>query len=410
MEAIKLKLPAEKLLEMTNEKVSKFEINLKNDVIGVTSDGCSVMIKFGKLTEIEHQLCLAHCIHLTVTDVFYKKKAKNDDTTDDEYEVVEENDDLETGNAIFAQDLEPEKGDDFVMVVEIKVVLDKIRSAIVIINRSPIKSGLLQEAVKDWQKRSSLAVKELKLKKDCKTRWNSIPDMIDSILRIETPFRDVCEELTNINFSDDEFQFLKDIKKILGPLKDLVNTITRDESTIVTADVAFEHVLKHLGKQRTDLSNDVSESLRKRYDDRKNHALVGVMKYLQNPMILKEKNKDVLFKMPPRNEIEQKIKALSNRLFKKTFEEDDTTNDDSVESDDNDAEIDFASSIQKAVEKATIVKPNCYDQDKKLSKELAFFKLLEFGLNCLNVFTQPFCLFRLRLLQVNEHFPFLVLW
>jgi hypothetical protein len=66
-------LPAERAVEMLCTKLEEFHLDLKCDIIAVTTDGASVMKKMGRILECEHQLCHAHGLHLAVCDVLYKK-------------------------------------------------------------------------------------------------------------------------------------------------------------------------------------------------------------------------------------------------------------------------------------------------------------------------------------------------
>jgi hypothetical protein len=43
---------------------------------GTTTDGATVMEKFGRLAKCHQQLCFAHGIQLDVIDVLYKKRKK----------------------------------------------------------------------------------------------------------------------------------------------------------------------------------------------------------------------------------------------------------------------------------------------------------------------------------------------
>ena len=68
---------------MCKKRTKEFGIDFEADLISSTTDGAAIMIKYGKLSLILHFTCLAHGIHLAVTDILYKKpKAKQ--PTDDE--------------------------------------------------------------------------------------------------------------------------------------------------------------------------------------------------------------------------------------------------------------------------------------------------------------------------------------
>ena len=70
-------MPAEKCIELLDEKLAEFELNLSDDIVSICTDGASVMRKVGNLIKPKQQLCYLHGIHLAVTDVLYKKKCQN---------------------------------------------------------------------------------------------------------------------------------------------------------------------------------------------------------------------------------------------------------------------------------------------------------------------------------------------
>ena len=67
-------IPAEKTFEMILKKLKNFSLYHDQDILGLVTNGVSVMKKLGKLLNIVHQLCHSHGIHLAVVNVFYKKK------------------------------------------------------------------------------------------------------------------------------------------------------------------------------------------------------------------------------------------------------------------------------------------------------------------------------------------------
>jgi hypothetical protein len=61
--------PAEKCVELLNNKLRDFGLKLESDIVCICTDGARVMTKVGELISAEQQLCYAHGIHLAVTDV-----------------------------------------------------------------------------------------------------------------------------------------------------------------------------------------------------------------------------------------------------------------------------------------------------------------------------------------------------
>ena len=69
--------PAEAMERLIIKKLDEFGVKLFRDIVAIACDGCALMQKLGKnLKTINQQLCLGHAIHLAVTKVLYKKKAK----------------------------------------------------------------------------------------------------------------------------------------------------------------------------------------------------------------------------------------------------------------------------------------------------------------------------------------------
>ena len=73
------------------EKLSEFGFNLKENIVGMVTDGAAVMVKTGRLSEVLHQIYHSHGIHLTVVDVLCKKNnaGKHKDETFDSETIHE---------------------------------------------------------------------------------------------------------------------------------------------------------------------------------------------------------------------------------------------------------------------------------------------------------------------------------
>lgn len=90
-------MTAEKVVELMNEKLATYSLNLEDHIMCATTDGASVMVKYGKLVLPEHQLCLCHAVHLAVMGTLYVKKDRSaadedEDESDADEEMGEEDD------------------------------------------------------------------------------------------------------------------------------------------------------------------------------------------------------------------------------------------------------------------------------------------------------------------------------
>ena len=69
-------MTSDRVVELVNEKLGTYSLNLDEHILCATTDGALVMVRYGKLVLPEHQLCYAHAIHLSVIDVLYNKHNK----------------------------------------------------------------------------------------------------------------------------------------------------------------------------------------------------------------------------------------------------------------------------------------------------------------------------------------------
>jgi len=62
-------------------------------IVNIVSDGASVMKKLGKIYQLDHQLCYAHGLHLTICKILYKTSTANtsiEDCNDEDEEIFAE--------------------------------------------------------------------------------------------------------------------------------------------------------------------------------------------------------------------------------------------------------------------------------------------------------------------------------
>ena len=69
-------MPARKCLQLLENRLSAFELSLKDDIVCLTTDGASVMTVLGGEAALYHQQCPADGVQLAILDVLYKKKRK----------------------------------------------------------------------------------------------------------------------------------------------------------------------------------------------------------------------------------------------------------------------------------------------------------------------------------------------
>ena len=135
-----------------------------DQIVAIISDAAKVMESLANLLGIDQQLCIAHGIHLGVTDVVYisKKDVEEEfEASDDELDSNEDSDD-ESDFENDGPEFEITDGDDIPELVEtIKELIDRLRKVVIKIHASPVKVYELEEEVKKWQKDNDMDIKEL---------------------------------------------------------------------------------------------------------------------------------------------------------------------------------------------------------------------------------------------------------
>ncbi|GBL94938.1 putative RNA-binding protein 19 [Araneus ventricosus] len=263
-----------------------FSLDSDTDIIGVTTDGASVMIKVGKLMSCYHQLCFAHGLQLAMVDILYKKNIEkeeehqeitsNESDTDDE----DMNDTHEEQGVTVTATTDPRH----LHLTRAEVIpryydlLQKVRKVMKLFKRSPTKYDMyLQKYVKED------TGKELSLILDCCTCWNSLLAMIERFHKLKVCIDKALIDIgSETKFSNLEWSKIKDLIDSLQPFKLAVEALCRRDSTLLTAETTLKFILEKLLTQDTVLSAQLSEVLRVRIKERRT-VLTGILIYLQNP-------------------------------------------------------------------------------------------------------------------------------
>ena len=304
---------AEHCIELVSERLKKFGLNFETDIIGITTDGASVMVKVGRLLPCYQQLCFAHGIQLAVVDVLYKKKAQKEvEQTEidesDEYddEDTETNEGLEV--VIEPTPAEPE------VIPRYSELLKKVRKVVKTFKKSPTKDDMfLQKYVKEAKG------KELSLILDCCTRWNSLLSMLERFYSVKVCIdKALIDTGSDTKFSADEWSLINELIASLQPVKLAVEALCRRESSLITADTTLKFVLDKLKSQDTILSAELSEALRKRIGEWRLTEVTGMLIYLQNPKKYEQEVRsitpDYTFTMPKKYVMRQEMKNMLNRV------------------------------------------------------------------------------------------------
>jgi hypothetical protein len=276
-------MPAEKCVELLKERLHQFDLNLDKDIVGICTDGASVMTKVGKLISAEHQLCWAHGVHLAVHDVIYKRRSASNTVAESSEADIRDNDEGET-EILDAYDsgsgeLEDEglavgvKGFAIFTVAEAVAELSetynnvviKVRRIVQLFRKSPTKNDILQVYVKQEHG------KELTLILDVRTRWNSLHAMLSRFLQLRNSIHKALIDLklsSEFKFADFEFEIVPEMVAVLEPVALVVEVLSRRDINLVSAEAALTFCVMELGKQPSELAKTMAMSLTSRITER----------------------------------------------------------------------------------------------------------------------------------------------
>lgn len=358
---IKEESTADNIIELIKMVLTEYGLELNEDIIHYTTDGCNTMLKIGnELKPIVQQLCLAHGLHLAVIDSLYVKKSKKSeqedqimkddllnffdrgDQQDDDLDESKSNyknsnyDDhnsSDSDNWLSEDDECGENNEESDLFEKIDLVnndlrciyedqLVKIRKVINLFRNSTTKNGVLQKYVK-------LSFEhELQLLLDCKVRWSSIFVMLDRFLKLKDEIEKALIDLKLKNLIEEiDFEILFELKEVLGCVKQASEKLSRRDVDITRGLQIFNILIDHLNTLDSTTAQMFARSIEKRLDQRTGLPHV-VLEFLS------DESKKMKSKL--KSEVIQFIEQYYYHFFKKNKLNDEDYNEDkSNESDEN---------------------------------------------------------------------------
>ena len=264
---------SERLLELIEERLMEFGIEMRKHVVAITTDGAPVAKKIATLAETLRQLCLAHGIHLGVCDVLYEKKDGNS------REDVDESSDSDTDDEEDAYDTEHNSELLDFSSQSIAAMVRKVRRLGVLFKQSTIYREKLQKYV--HEKYGSASV-ELQLLIDCKTRWSSLYFMLERFTKISD-----CVEKTLIDFGSSitispfDKTVLASVAKALEPIMMTVKVLSQRDCNLLKARAALKLMMLQIWRQNNKFARRLVRRLRDRIAERWEPS-AGVLYYLRH--------------------------------------------------------------------------------------------------------------------------------
>ncbi|GBP55689.1 hypothetical protein EVAR_18981_1 [Eumeta japonica] len=185
------------LRKVLKEKLSEFDLSLDKDIVGITTDGASVMKKVGRLIEPLLQLCYAHGVQLGITDVIYKKTVQsnpeeefedpelNTNRSAEEEEVLGDNPDNYDGNLKTLSEKLVSSMNNHISERRIKA------TAVLLYLKNP---NIYQDDLEQWKE-------DLSLRAIAAQNYTSLQEDLEETLRAsktESPFKPVSTSLDRL--------------------------------------------------------------------------------------------------------------------------------------------------------------------------------------------------------------------
>lgn len=372
---------AERFVSILDDKLKEYEIFLHTDIAGITTDGASVMKKFGDLLPIESQLCYAHGIHLAVCDVLYKTH----DLPLASFTIVEGSGDVEDEefDEVFTVN---EDYDELQVVVKefsnLAKLLDAVRKVVKLFRKSPTK--MEDHFVKHLREEGMNP--DLSLLLDCPTRWNSMLTMVERFLKVQLPIeKSFISIKAKERLTFEDWFLLSNIAGCLRPVAIGLTRLCARDANLLTADTVLTATLNRLEKGQDPFSKAVVNALVTRINQRRT-IFSDVLQYLDNRSTtvvysrLKRYAKgditNVLIKLAKR------LSGDSPSISNNSQSEDLIIMDDETESDDDEGREldDFAEEVDRLLSAQTNTAKNVktgsenVSIEEKMNRELEFFE------------------------------------
>lgn len=248
-------------LEAVKKRLNDFKLSYDEDIIATTTDGASVMMKFGRLSSTEHQLCYTHGIHLAVCDVLYAVNELRATSVTPENVLVDSDNccepEAESERLVF--ELDSKNQSRFIFKDgDVNDLVNKVRNIVRKINKSPVRNDLLQKYVK-------IEIgKELKLQLDVKTRWNSMVTMLRRFVQLSSPLKKVLIDIKAFNkFTITEYDIFiaSCVVEALSPIEHVVEVLCTQKATLLTAHTSVHLAIEELERLDNEKNNELAGRL-----------------------------------------------------------------------------------------------------------------------------------------------------
>lgn len=314
-------MKASAIWSAVQRKIGQFGLNAERDIVGATTDQIS-------LGASHPQLCLAHGIHQAVLKVLYRVSREKEDE-----EEAAPDDSPGASPLIDAADM-AEEGP--ILVPVIRQLIGRVQTAIKAFMQPDCQIDLVVEQGLDQAGLLS-----------AHTPWLGLLSKIESLLRLK--------ELLGESFalSEDDWDALANLVELLRPLQMGLDALYSKDSTLLSAEGVCVFMLLALEKLKGPLVEPLRQAIKDNVTQRRQHELVSLLKYLNNPRSLRQVEKFPFQRMPNRSVLERTAFRLGCRLFPEHYDDKELQDSDAASLDSAEPSSDLSTELQRSIDMAT---------------------------------------------------------
>ena len=266
--------PASAIIKAVDDHLKSFGVDMSHDIVATTNDDAAVMVKFARDIEPISQLCINHGIHLGICDTLYKRPIANAEFSECDSDDGSES--FDDDGVEFLDDTEDQENTE--PSVEYFEVLSAVRTVVNFIRGGTLREQYFQSKVKE-----AFGV-ERELVKDVKHRWNSIPGMLEPVVKYKVQIIDTCNGFKESEMANGlDFEAIENLLNGVVPVKLAVEALSRQDATLVIADKTIEFLYDKLQQQNNGISTSLLENLKVRISERMNENVKNLLRCLKNP-------------------------------------------------------------------------------------------------------------------------------
>lgn len=202
----------------------------------------------------------AHGTHLGVMDFLFMgdhdvelPTPDNEDEEEDDEEVDETTEQFVLNTV--ADELVPEFNRN------VGPTIHKVRACAKKFRKSPKCNDILQATILAKQTAKGETPAEVTLILDCKTRWNSLPGMFDSLAKCQDALVDLRDMMPDVIPTDEEFEIMNSLRAALKPVQHLTIKLCKENTDVRMADIHFTTAFMMLEEQNTAIADRLKECI-----------------------------------------------------------------------------------------------------------------------------------------------------